>query len=86
MHAFLHCLLSLYYRAKSGGIDVNQHFWLLNQISVTLFEEHPFIFIKLFRTKSHSGTIMALGVRLHIWLLSEQITLHTLLILMSIML
>ena len=41
-----------------------------------LFEEHHFIFIKLFRTKSHSGNIMALGVPL--WLLSEQITLqHT---------
>ena len=37
MHAFLHCLSSQNYIAKSGAIDVNQSFlWLLNEISVVI--------------------------------------------------
>ena len=51
MHAFLHCLSSQNYLAKSVAIDVNQRFfgyWI--KFLLILFEEHPFIFIKLFIT------------------------------------
>ena len=51
MHAFLHCLSSQNYIAKWGSIDKNQRFfgyWI--QFLLILFEEHPFVFIKLFQT------------------------------------
>ena len=51
MHAFLHCLSSQNYIAKWGSIDKNQCFfgyWI--QFLLILFEEHPFVFIKLFQT------------------------------------
>ena len=45
-HAFLHCLSSPKYIAKSGAIDVNQRFYgyWVKLLSI-LFEEHAFIFI-----------------------------------------
>ena len=51
MYAFLHCLSSQSYIAKSGAIDLNQcffGFWV--KFLLILFEKHPFIFIKLFIT------------------------------------
>ena len=55
MHAFLHCLSSQNYRAKSVAIGSDRllvaiDYWLLNQNSVDIIEEHPFIFVKLFIT------------------------------------
>ena len=51
MHAFLHCLSSQNYLAKSRAIDMNERFfgyWI--KFLLILFEEHPFIFIKQFTT------------------------------------
>ena len=42
MHAFLHCLSSQNYIAKSGAIKVNQRFWSLNQISVDIIWKASF--------------------------------------------
>ena len=42
MHAFLHCLSSQDYIAKSGAIKVNQRFWSLNQISVDIIWKASF--------------------------------------------
>ena len=55
MHAFLHCLSSQNYGAKSVAIRSDRllvaiDYWLLNQNSVDIIEEHPFIFVKLFIT------------------------------------
>ena len=50
MHAFLHWLSSQNYKAKSGAVDVNQRFLVIESISVNVFGKHPFIFIKLFIT------------------------------------
>ena len=47
MHAFLQCLSSQNYTAKSGPIDVNQSFlvtWIKFLLILHVFEEHPFIF------------------------------------------
>ena len=56
MHAFLHCLSSQNYIAKSGSIDKNQLFfgYWIKFVSI-LFEEHPFVFIKLFQTVNFTG-------------------------------
>ena len=49
MHALLHCLSSQNYIAKLGSCRRESTlFWLLNQVSIDISEEHPFIFIKLF--------------------------------------
>ena len=52
MPAFLHCLSSQNYVAKSRAIDVNQRFLVIesNFCLYYYFEEHPLIFIKLFIT------------------------------------
>ena len=42
MHAFLHCLSSQNYIAKSGAIKVNKSFWSLNQISVDIIWKASF--------------------------------------------
>ena len=47
MHAFLQCLSSQNYTAKSGAVDVNQSFfvtWVKFLLILHVFEEHPFIF------------------------------------------
>ena len=53
MHVFLHCLSSQIYMVKSGAMDVNQRFSVmliknLIKFLLILFEEHPFVYIKLF--------------------------------------
>ena len=61
MHAFLHCLSSQNYRAKSGAIDVNHRFlvygscWLLNQISVEIIWKTSFHIYKTIHTYSFTA-------------------------------